>query len=138
MPTTPLTGPGSDFMLAAGDGAAEHLSGFSAWTVTIMEALGPIGVGFMVYLDTIFPPIPSEIVLPLVGFTSSQGQMSIALAIVFATVGSLVGALLLCAVGKWIGLGANARIAVKMPLVDVDYAPTTVAWFDRHGDMAVF
>src|SRR5699024_9959466 len=46
MPTTPLTGPGSDFMLAAGDGAAEHLSGFSAWTVTIMEALGPIGVGY--------------------------------------------------------------------------------------------
>src|SRR5699024_5269908 len=136
MPTTPLTGPGADFMLAAGAGAAEHLSGFSAWTVTIKEALGPIGVGFMLILHTIFPPIPSEIVLPLAGFTSSQGQMSIALAIVFATVGSLVGALLLWAVGKWIGLEAIARIAVKMPLVDVDDVHTTVAWFDRHGDKA--
>ena len=125
-------------MLAAGSRAAEHLSGFSAWTVTIMEALGPIGVGFMVFLDTIFPPIPSEIVLPLAGFTSSQGQMSIAMAIAFATVGSLVGALLLWAVGKWIGLEAIARIAVKMPLVDVDDVHTTVAWFDRHGDKAVF
>src|SRR5699024_8928373 len=40
--------------------------------------------------------------------------------------------------GKWIGLEAIARIAVKMPLVDVDDVHTTVAWFDRHGDKAVF
>jgi membrane protein DedA with SNARE-associated domain len=138
MPTTPLTGPGPDFMLAAGDGAAEHLSGFSAWTVTIMDALGPIGVGFMVFLDSVFPPIPSELVLPLAGFTSSQGQMSIAAAIVLATVGSLVGAVVLWALGKWIGIERIARIAVKMPLVDVDDVHTTVAWFDRHGEKAVF
>src|SRR5699024_5603377 len=119
-------------------GAAEHLSGFSAWTVTIMEALGPFGVGFMVFLDTIFPPIPSEIVLPLAGFTSSQALMRIALAIVFATVGSLVGALRRWAVGKWVGREAIGRIAVKMPLGDVDDVHTTVAWFDRHGDKAVF
>src|SRR5699024_7668547 len=100
--------------------------------------LGPIGVGFMVFLDTIFPPIPSEIVLPLAGSTSSQGQMSIAAAIVLATVDSFVGGLLLWAVGKWIGIERIARIAVKMPLVDVDDVHTTVAWFDRHGDKAVF
>ena len=64
--------------------------------------------------------------------------LSIALAIVFATVGSLFGAVLLWAVGKWIGIEAVARIAVKMPLVDVDDVHRTVAWFDRHGDKAVF
>src|SRR5699024_11910932 len=74
----------------------------------------------------------------LAGFTSSQGQMSIAAAIVLATVGSLVGAVVLWALGKWIGLEAIARIAVKMPLVDVDDVHTTVARFDRHGDKAVF
>ena len=125
-------------VLAAGGSAAEGLSGFSAWTVTIMETLGPAGVGFMVFLDNIFPPIPSELVLPLAGFTSSQGQMNIVAAIVFATIGSVVGAVLLWALGKWIGIERIARIAVKMPLVDVDDVHKTVDWFDRHGDKAVF
>lgn len=124
--------------LAAGGSAADNLSGFSAWTVTVMEALGPVGVGIMVFLDNIFPPIPSELVLPLAGFTASQGQMNIVLAIVFATVGSLVGAVLLWALGKWIGIERIARVAVKMPLVDVDDVHKTVDWFDRHGDKAVF
>lgn len=147
MPTTFSTGSPAEFAVAAGNSisvdasggsAADNLSGFSAWTVTIMETLGPVGVGFMVFLDNIFPPIPSELVLPLAGFTSSQGQMNIVLAIVFATIGSLVGAVLLWALGKWIGIERIARIAVKMPLVDVDDVHKTVDWFDRHGDKAVF
>ncbi|WP_246475825.1 DedA family protein [Brevibacterium renqingii] len=138
MPTTLPTGSAAEFSLAASGGAAENLSGFSAWTVTVMETLGPIGVGFMVFLDNIFPPIPSELVLPLAGFTSSQGQMNIVWAIVFATVGSLVGAVLLWALGRWIGIERIARIAVKMPLVDVDDVHRTVDWFDKHGDKAVF
>ncbi|WP_346659571.1 DedA family protein [Brevibacterium permense] len=125
-------------VLVAGGSAADNLSGFSAWTVTIMETLGPAGVGFMVFLDNIFPPIPSELVLPLAGFTSSQGQMNIVAAIVFATIGSVVGAVLLWALGKWIGIERIARIAVKMPLVDVDDVHKTVDWFDKHGDKAVF
>lgn len=131
-------GHSADLIASGGGGAAENLSGFSGWTVTIMETLGPIGVGIMVFLDNIFPPIPSELVLPLAGFTSSQGQMNIVLAIVFATIGSVVGAVLLWALGKWIGLERIAAIALKMPLVDVDDVHTTVAWFDRHGDKAVF
>lgn len=103
-----------------------------------METLGPLGVGSMVFLDNIFPPIPSELVLPLAGFTSSRGEMNIVLAIVCATLGSLIGAILLWALGKWIGLERIARIAVKMPLVDVDDVHKTVAWFDKHGDKAVF
>ena len=125
-------------VLASGGSAADNLSGFPAWTVTIMETLGPTGVGFMVFLDNIFPPIPSELVLPLAGFTSSQGQMNIVAAIVFATIGSVVGAVLLWALGKWIGIERIARIAVKMPLVDVDDVHKTVDWFDKHGDKAVF
>ncbi|GAA1866638.1 DedA family protein [Brevibacterium marinum] len=125
-------------MLSAGSGAGATLGGFSGWAVALMETLGPLGVGFLVFMDNIFPPIPSELVLPLAGFTSSQGSMNIFIAILFATIGSVVGAILLWALGKWIGLERIARIAVKMPLVDVDDVHKTVAWFDRHGDKAVF
>lgn len=123
---------------AAQSGAVENLSGFSAWTVRIMEGLGPLGVGFLVLLDNVFPPIPSEVVLPLAGFTASRGQLSLLLAIVFATLGSVLGAIVLYGLGKWIGLERIARIAVKMPLVDVADVHRTVDWFDRHGDKAVF
>ncbi|MCM1012602.1 MULTISPECIES: DedA family protein [unclassified Brevibacterium] len=134
----PLTASTSVLVTASASGAAENLSGFSAWTVAIMETLGPLGVGFLVFLDNIFPPIPSELVLPLAGFTASRGQLSLVLAIVFATIGSVVGALVLYAVGRWIGLDRIVRIAVKMPLVDVADVHKTIAWFDRHGDKAVF
>ncbi|WP_413334855.1 DedA family protein [Brevibacterium sp. GP-SGM9] len=138
MPTSFSTGPAADLLMSSGSSAADNLSGFSAWTVTIMETLGPLGVGFMVFLDNIFPPIPSELVLPLAGFTSSRGEMNIVLAIICATLGSLSGAILLWALGKSIGLERIARVAVKMPLVDVDDVHKTVAWFDKHGDKAVF
>ena len=138
MPTLFPTAWPTDLVLSAGSGAAANLSGFSAWAVTLMETLGPIGVAFLVFLDNIFPPIPSELVLPLAGFTASQGSMNIYLAIILATVGSVVGAAVLWAVGKWIGLERIAAIAVKMPLVDVDDVHKTVAWFDKHGDKAVF
>lgn len=135
--TAALAAPGLLIDTVA-SGAAENLSGFSAWTVRIMETLGPIGVGFLVFLDNIFPPIPSELVLPLAGFTASGGQLSLVLAIVFATIGSVVGAVLLYAIGRWIGLDRIVRVAVKMPLVDVADVHKTVSWFDRHGDKAVF
>ena len=128
-------GPLTDFVAS---GAAENLSGFSAWTVRIMETLGPVGVGILVFLDNIFPPIPSELVLPLAGFTASRGELNIVLAIVFATIGSVAGAILLYAIGRWIGLDRIVRVAVKMPLVDVADVHKTVSWFDRHGDKAVF
>lgn len=134
----PFTASTSALVTVSASGAAENLSGFSAWTVAIMETLGPLGVGFLVFLDNIFPPIPSELVLPLAGFTASRGQLSLVLAIVFATIGSVVGALVLYAVGRWIGLDRIVRIAVKMPLVDVADVHKTIAWFDRHGDKAVF
>ena len=134
----PLTASTSALVTVSASGAAENLSGFSAWTVAIMETLGPLGVGFLVFLDNIFPPIPSELVLPLAGFTASRGQLSLVLAIVFATIGSVVGALVLYAVGRWIGLDRIVRIAVKMPFVDVADVHKTIAWFDRHGDKAVF
>lgn len=62
------------------------------WVISIMEAIGSPGVGLAVFLENVFPPIPSEVILPLAGFTASQGSMNVIAAFVWATVGSLAGA----------------------------------------------
>lgn len=123
-------------IVAAGSGQA--LTGFTGWVVSVMENLGAVGVGLMVALENIFPPIPSEIILPLAGFTASQGSMSLVAAIVWATIGSLVGAIALYYIGYVFGLDRLRRWASKIPLVDIDDIDKTVSWFHRHGQAAVF
>ncbi|GAA4285345.1 hypothetical protein GCM10022261_28760 [Brevibacterium daeguense] len=122
--------------LAASSGGA--LTGFTGWVVSVMETLGVAGVGLLVALENIFPPIPSEIILPLAGFTASQGSMNLFGAIVFATVGSVVGALGLYYLGYAFGLERLRRWASKIPLIDVVDIDKTVSWFAKHGPAAVF
>ena len=88
-------------------------------------------------LESIFPPIPSEVILPLAGFTAARGDLSLVSAIVWATVGSLVGAWVLYGVSLAIGVERVARIADKIPGVsraDVDRAN---AWFTKYGTWSV-
>jgi membrane protein DedA with SNARE-associated domain len=103
-----------------------------------MEALGSVGAGIAVALENVFPPIPSEVILPLAGFSAGQGKISLVAAIFWTTVGSVVGALLLYFLGRWLGLDRLRRIAAKMPLVDASDVDEADAWFDRHGTKMVF
>ena len=64
---------------------------------------GGAGAGLAVALENLFPPIPSEVILPLAGFTASQGDMSLLAAIVWTTGGSVAGALVLYWIGALIG-----------------------------------
>ena len=78
------------------------------WAVRVLETLGAPGVGLMTAVETILPPVPSEIVLPLAGYTASHGHYGLISAIVWATVGSLVGALTLYGLGARWGRAASA------------------------------
>ena len=69
------------------------------WVVEVMKVLGAPGVGIATALETVFPPVPSEVVLPLAGYTASQGHYGLVAAILCATVGSLVGAFVLYQLG---------------------------------------
>ncbi|HLR44779.1 MAG TPA: DedA family protein [Brevibacterium sp.] len=111
---------------------------FTDWVVAVMEGVGAPGVGLLVALENLFPPIPSELILPLAGFTASLGQMSLVSAIAWATIGSVVGALALYWVGRAFGHARISRWAQRLPLVDPDDVDRTVAWFGRHGRKAVF
>lgn len=106
--------------------------------VAIMEALGPIGVAIAVLVENIFPPIPSEIMLALAGFTAADGAFTPASAIFWATVGSVAGALVLYGLGSWFGRRRLYRAAYAMPLVDIDDVARTERWFLRYGYWTVF
>jgi membrane protein DedA with SNARE-associated domain len=113
-------------------------SGIVGWVVRIMEALGAPGAGLAVALENLFPPIPSELILPLAGFTASQGDISLVGAIVWTTLGSVAGALVLYAVGALLGRDRTRAIAARVPLVKTSDVDRSEAWFARHGVKAVF
>jgi len=114
-----------------------QLSGLAGWVVDTIEALGPAGVGLLVALETVFPPIPSEVVLPVAGLLAGQGRMSLALAIAGATAGSLVGALILYRAGAVLGSDRLTRLADRIPLLEGRDVERAERWFDRHGGSAV-
>lgn len=118
--------------------ATENLNAVAQWAVGLMEALGEPGVAIAIALENLFPPLPSEVILPLAGFTASQGQMNLIGAIIWATVGSVVGAIALYLIGAWLGRDRMHRLLVKVPLVSVEDANRTEAWFAKHGKKTVF
>jgi membrane protein DedA with SNARE-associated domain len=127
------------FPLTSGSGeSGSLLTGFSDWAVGLMEAIGAPGAGIAVALENLFPPLPSELILPLAGFTASRGTFTIVEAIFWTTLGSVVGALALYGIGAALGRDRMRRIAAKLPLVQVEDVDNTEAWFERHGNKAVF
>ena len=108
------------------------------WINDLMETLGAPGAGIAVALENLFPPIPSEVILPLAGFASASGRMDLAAALLWTTLGSVVGALALYGVGALFGRERTLAIAARLPLVKVADIERTEAWFLRHGTKAVF
>ena len=108
------------------------------WVLDLMDRIGGPGIAFGIALENLFPPIPSEVILPLAGFTASQGRYTMFEAVLWATLGSVLGALTLYGLGRALGLQRLRLIAQKMPLVDVADIDKADAWFGRHGGKAVF
>jgi membrane protein DedA with SNARE-associated domain len=124
-------------VLAAAQGGQSELTGLAGLITDIIAALGPIGVGVLVALETLFPPIPSELILPLSGYLASRGRMSLAAVVTGATLGSLAGALALYWAGAALGQKRLRRLAQRTPLVEVEDLERAEGWFDRHGGLAV-
>lgn len=116
------------------------LEDLSNWAEEIVNSLGYLGVALLVALENVFPPIPSEVVLGLAGFTAAHGDASVIGMVIAATIGSIVGAwalygfsaavgpvrlrAIVIRYGKWIGVSEN----------DLDRAE---GWFDRRSKIAV-
>ncbi|MEU1688872.1 DedA family protein [Micromonospora sp. NPDC005707] len=104
----------------------------------LVERLGAPGAGLAVALENLFPPIPSEVILPLAGFAAGQGRMNLFAAIAWTTIGSVVGAVALYAVGVALGRDRVRAIAARLPLIKLSDLDRTEAWFARHGVKTVF
>jgi membrane protein DedA with SNARE-associated domain len=116
------------------------LDGLVDWVTSVVETLGYGGVAFLVALENLFPPIPSEVVLPLAGFVASGGGASLVGMIIAATIGSMVGAFLLYGIAAAIGPIRLRALVVRygrwfgLDEADLD---KTEEWFDRRANTAV-
>lgn len=119
-----------------GDGGSLGLIG--DWAVAVMEVLGGPGAGLLIAIENLFPPIPSEVILPLAGFAAGRGTMTLAEALIWTTVGSLVGALLVYGLARWLGEERTRRLVSRIPLVDAEDFDKAAAWFRKHGGKAIF
>lgn len=103
-----------------------------------MSALGGPGAAIIVGLENVFPPIPSEVILPLAGFSAAQGTFSLAGAIFWTTLVSVLGAVLAYGLGFWLGATRMRALFGRIPLMSPEDFDKAEGWFQRHGPASVF
>jgi membrane protein DedA with SNARE-associated domain len=111
------------------------------WIPNIMNQLGYWGIGLLMFLENLFPPIPSELIMPLAGFTVFKGQMDFVLVIIAGVVGTILGAFPWYYIGKFISEERLEHLAdkygkwISVTSKDIKKANN---WFNEHGGKAVF
>ena len=114
-----------------------ELSGLVGVATRVIAALGEAGVGMLTLVETVVPPIPSEVVLPLAGFIARQGELNLLLLLVASTVGAYVGALVLYLLAARLGPDRAVDLLARLPLVDREDFVRATTWFMRHGRRSV-
>lgn len=109
----------------------------SGWVEQVVQSFGLWGVAALMLLENLFPPIPSELVLPLAGFFVSRGELGFVGALLAATVGSLLGAFVLYGLGRHGGRPLALRYGRLLRVKEEDLNRAD-GWFDRYGGALVF
>ena len=110
------------------------------WITGFVQFAGYWGIAVLMLAENVFPPIPSEVIMPLAGFTAARGELHIVGVVVAGTVGTLLGALIWYYIGLRLGLKRLKTLARKhgrwltLDEDSIDYASD---WFRRHGRMAL-
>ncbi|MEU3692550.1 DedA family protein [Streptomyces narbonensis] len=117
--------------------AQEPADGVAGWAAGLVETMGGPGAGLAIALENLFPPLPSEVILPLTGFAAGQGVISLASALFWTTLGSVAGAVALYWIGALFGRRRMHALWARLPLVKVSDLERTEEWFARHGTKAV-
>ncbi|QES08788.1 DedA family protein [Streptomyces venezuelae] len=118
--------------------AQQPADGIAGWAAGLVDTMGGPGAGLAIALENLFPPLPSEIILPLTGFAAGQGVLSLTSALFWTTLGSVAGAVALYWIGALFGRERMHAIWGRLPLVKASDLVRTEEWFARHGGKAVF
>jgi membrane protein DedA with SNARE-associated domain len=108
----------------------------SDWVVRLIEQSGYLGVGFLMFLETLFPPIPSEVIMPVAGMAAAQGKMGFGLAVSAGTAGAMLGNVFWYLAARALGhdgLRPIIRRWGKWLTLDWNDVDKAHRWFDRHG-----
>lgn len=108
------------------------------WAVETMNSLGAFGVFLLIFAENLFPPIPSEVILPLAGVAAAGPGNSYWVMLLASVAGSVVGAWLLYGIGRALGPERLRKIVIWLPLVHVEDYDKSVAFMDKHGHKAIF
>lgn len=110
------------------------------WAQSAISSLGYVGLGLVMFLENVFPPIPSEVVLPLAGSLTVGGRFTLVGVTLVGATGSLAGALFFYGLGRWLGEARVCRLIerygrwLSLSVTDFDRAK---AWFGRHGEPVI-
>ena len=110
------------------------------WISGFIDAVGLAGIALLMFIENVFPPIPSELIMPLAGFNAASGDHNLFAVITAGSAGSLAGAVLWYWVGMRIGTDRLKRLARRHGpwlTISPDEIDQSNAWFERHGGMAV-
>lgn len=118
--------------------ASTELTGVAGWIADVMDRFGSVGVGTVILIENLFPPIPSEAVLPAAGYLAGVGRLGFVSVLVWSTIGSVLGALLLYGLGALVGANRIDRIVARLPLMSEAEVDRSWRTFDRWDRKAVF
>ena len=124
-------------------GLSHWIDSVAMWVQGIIRAMGYVGLGLVMFLENVFPPIPSEAVLPMAGWLAyeQEGNFTLLGVTLVGAVGSVAGALVFYGLGYWFG---EQRVRELMQrygkwfLLSEDDFDTALAWFDRYGEYVIF
>lgn len=126
-------------LVAMQNTSEQELTGIAGWAVSMMESLGGLGVALLIAIENLFPPIPSEIILPLAGFTASQGgSFTLVEAIVWASIGSVAGAIMLYGIARLFGRERTRAFLNWLPLTKESDVDKTEEFFEKYKRPTVF
>ena len=111
------------------------------WIPQVMQHLGYVGIGLLMFLENLFPPIPSELIMPLAGFTVSKGELHFQYAVLAGVIGTVAGALPWYYAGQLLGETRIRRLADrygKWLTISGEDITKANQWFYKRGAIAVF
>lgn len=110
------------------------------WIVAVVSQAGYLGVAALMFSENIFPPIPSELIMPLAGFAAARGELSFAGVLIAGTLGSVAGLHVWYEIGRAIGADRLKRWSARHGRwlgIAPDEVDAAESWFHRHGRYAV-